>query len=98
MTDNRPPPPDENKLIAERRQKLAQIRAQRNAFPNDFRRDALAEQLHIAYDGRETAWFEANNVRVKVAGRMMAKRGQGKVSFVNLQDRTGIIQLFVQAN
>jgi len=99
MTDEQPTPPtDENKLIAERRQKLALIREQRNAFPNDFRRDVLAEQLHIAYDEREPAWFETNVIRVKVAGRMMAKRGQGKVSFVPIQDRSGQIQLFVQAN
>jgi lysyl-tRNA synthetase class 2 len=102
MTDEQPQV-DENKLIAERRQKLASIRAEstktgRNAFPNDFRRDALAEQLHIGYDDREPTWFDTNVIRVKVAGRMMAKRGQGKVSFVNLQDRSGVIQLFVQAN
>src|SRR5882724_7661402 len=97
MSDNAPPI-DENKLIAERRQKLASIREKRNAFPNGFRRDALAEQLHVGYDARDSAWFEANAVRVKIAGRMIAKRGQGKVSFVNVQDRSGSIQLFVQAN
>jgi lysyl-tRNA synthetase class 2 len=98
MTDTTQPPIDENKLIAERRQKLAQVRDKRVAFPNDFRRDALAEQLHIGYDERASEWFDTNVVRVKVAGRVMAKRGQGKVSFVNLQDRSGVIQLFIQAN
>jgi lysyl-tRNA synthetase, class II len=99
MTDEQTTPPiDENKLIAERRHKLGLIREQRNAFPNDFRRDVLAEQLHIAYDAHEAPWFETNVIRVKVAGRMMAKRGQGKVSFVPIQDRSGTIQLFVQAN
>jgi lysyl-tRNA synthetase, class II len=90
--------PDENKLIAERRHKLDAIREHRNAFPNDFRRDALAEQLHVGYDQHESPWFETNVIQVKVAGRMMSKRGQGKVSFVNVQDRSGNIQLFVQAN
>jgi lysyl-tRNA synthetase class 2 len=99
VTDEQPPITfDENKLIAERRQKLAQVREKRNAFPNDFRRDVLAEQLHVGYDARESEWFDTNVIRVKVAGRMMSKRGQGKVSFVNLQDRSGSIQLFVQAN
>jgi lysyl-tRNA synthetase class 2 len=98
MTDDQQPPIDENKLIAERRQKLAHIREQRNAFPNDFRRDVLAEQLHIAYGAHDATWFDTNVIRVKVAGRMMAKRGQGKVSFVPIQDRSGSIQLFVQAN
>jgi lysyl-tRNA synthetase class 2 len=97
MTDEQPPI-DENKLIAERRQKLAQIREKGVAFPNDFRRDALAEQLHVGYDERDTTWFDNNVIRVKVAGRMMRKGGQGKVSFVNVQDRSGVIQLFIQAN
>jgi len=97
MSENEPAS-DENKLIAERRTKLAHIRESRNAYPNEFRRDALAEQLHVGYDARDSAWFEANVVRVKVAGRMVAKRGQGKVSFVNVQDRSGTIQLFVQSN
>jgi lysyl-tRNA synthetase class 2 len=42
-------PVDENKLIAERRAKLAEARAAGQAFPNDFRRDALAGELHAAY-------------------------------------------------
>ncbi|HTE41270.1 MAG TPA: lysine--tRNA ligase, partial [Steroidobacteraceae bacterium] len=50
------------------------------------------------YDERPTEWFDTNVIPVKVSGRMMAKRGQGKVSFVNVQDRSGSIQLFVQAN
>src|SRR5262245_25468114 len=98
MSEHDQPPIDENKLIAERRQKLAQIREHGVAFPNDFRRDALAEQLHIGYDERDTAWFDTNAVRVKVAGRMMAKRDSGKLMFVPIQDRSGSIQLFIRAN
>ena len=47
-TDASPAPPvvDENQIIAERRAKLATLRAQGNPFPNDFRRDALAADLH----------------------------------------------------
>src|SRR5213082_3482616 len=40
---------DEKKLIAERRAKLAALRAQGPAFPNDFRRDALAGELHAGF-------------------------------------------------
>jgi lysyl-tRNA synthetase class 2 len=40
---------DDNKLIAQRREKLAQLRTQGNAFPNDFRRDALAGDLLADY-------------------------------------------------
>jgi len=92
------PPIDANKLIAERRAKLDKQRAAGVAFPNDFRRDALADQLLVAYGERTPEWFEANPVRVKVGGRMLVKRGQGKTSFAKLADRTGVIQLFLQAD
>jgi lysyl-tRNA synthetase class 2 len=92
-----PTPVDENKLIAERRTKLDKLRTAGVAFPNDFRRDALADQLLTAYGDREPAWFDQNVVRVKVGGRMMTKRVMGKASFAKINDRTGQIQLFVQS-
>jgi lysyl-tRNA synthetase class 2 len=90
-------PPDENKLIAERRAKLALLREQGIAFPNDFRRDDLAAQLQLQYGDKDAAWFEANPIAVTVAGRMMAKRVMGKASFATIADRSGRIQLFLQA-
>jgi lysyl-tRNA synthetase class 2 len=87
---------DENKLIAERRAKLQKLRGAGAAFPNDFRRDALADQLLTAYGDREPEWFDANPVRVAVGGRMMAKRVMGKASFAKVMDRSGDIQLFLQ--
>lgn len=89
-------PQDENKLIAERRAKLAKVREHGQAFPNDFRRDYLADDLLTAYNEHDTAWFEANAVDVKVSGRMMAKRVMGKASFVKIQDSSGQAQLFLQ--
>jgi len=87
---------NENKLIAERRRKLDQLRESGNAFPNDFRREAIAGALHAAYDGHSAETLAGESVRVAVAGRMMAKRVMGKSSFVKLQDRSGQIQVFVQ--
>jgi lysyl-tRNA synthetase, class II len=89
---------DENKLIAERRAKLAELRKSGIAFPNDFRRDALAGQLHDAYGERPGEWLEANPTRVKVGGRLMFKRVMGKASFVKIADRTGQVQLYLQAD
>jgi lysyl-tRNA synthetase class 2 len=91
---------DENKLIAERRAKLDKLRTSSNggiAFPNDFRRDALADQLLTAYGDRPAEWFEQNTIRVKVGGRMLAKRVMGKASFAKIADRTGQIQVFAQS-
>ncbi len=87
---------DENKLIAERRAKLVALRERGNAHPNDFRRDALAADLHARYDASENEVLEVNPVRVTVAGRMMAKRVMGKASFISIQDMSGRMQLFLQ--
>ena len=58
-------PQDENKLIAERRAKLAQLRAQgAPAFPNDFRRDALAGAVHAAHGALDAETLEARAIRV----------------------------------
>jgi lysyl-tRNA synthetase class 2 len=86
----------ENKLIRHRREKLAEWRDSGKAFPNDFHRDSLAEDLHGAYADRSNESLEENAIRVHVGGRMMEKRVMGKASFAKLQDATGRIQLFVQ--
>jgi len=88
---------DENPLIAERRAKLAKLREGGVAFPNDFRRDALAGDLHAAFGERDDDWLLANPTPVKVGGRMMFKRVMGKASFAKIADRTGQIELFLQA-
>jgi lysyl-tRNA synthetase, class II len=91
------PPQDENALIAERRAKLARLREAGVAFPNDFRRDALAADLHATFTERSDEWLQAHPVRVRVAGRMMFKRVMGKASFAKLQDASGQIQAYLQA-
>lgn len=87
---------EENKLIAQRREKLAQLRLQGNAFPNDYRRDALAGDLLVAHGGSDPEVLEGQAVRVRVAGRLLSRRIMGKASFSHLQDMSGRIQLFVQ--
>ena len=86
----------ENKLIAERRAKLARLRESGNAFPNDFRRNALAGQLLQAYGEYDDEKLEQAAVRVQVAGRMRVKRVMGKASFIKVADQSGQIQVFVQ--
>ena len=84
---------DENELIAERRRKLTALREAGNSYPNDFRRNALADELHQSYGKHEDEHLRAEEIHVAVAGRMMVKRVMGKASFIKLQDRTGQIQL-----
>jgi lysyl-tRNA synthetase class 2 len=91
VTDNNSQ--DDNKLIAERRQKLGALRERGNAYPNDFHRNALADELHHLYGAHDNDTLEREQVHVSVAGRMMAKRVMGKASFIKLADRSGQIQV-----
>lgn len=89
---------EEHTLIAERRRKLTEMRAAGNAYPNDFRQEALADELHSQYGEQSGEALEELGKVVNVAGRLMAKRVMGKASFAKIQDRTGQLQLFVQKN
>ena len=86
---------DESQLITERRQKLAAIRQQGIAFPNDFKPKDRAAELLRQHDAKPNEELEPLNVKVSVAGRLMLKRVMGKASFGTLQDGSGQIQLFV---
>ena len=93
----RPPesPPDEHQIIAERRAKLSTLRASGEAYPNDFRRTAVAGSLHAEHDAKSNEQIEATLTAVAVAGRMLLKRVMGKACFAMLQDMSGRIQLYV---
>ena len=87
---------EEHRLIAQRRDKLARLREQGQAFPNDFRRDSVADELEGMYGQRSGESLEAEGIRVCVAGRLMAKRVMGKASFAQIQDHSGRLQLFLE--
>ncbi|MBL4851251.1 MAG: lysine--tRNA ligase [Gammaproteobacteria bacterium] len=87
---------DENEQIAQRREKLNQMRQAGQAYPNDFKRDALAGDLFDAYSELDKEALEEKGIEVSIAGRMMTRRVMGKASFAHLQDMTGQIQCFVQ--
>ncbi|MBT8422933.1 MAG: lysine--tRNA ligase [Gammaproteobacteria bacterium] len=87
---------DENKLIAERRRKLNELRESGYQYPNTFRRTALAGQLHKIYSDYSNESLDSDAIEVQVGGRMMTQRVMGKVSFATIQDRSGQIQLFLQ--
>ncbi len=89
------PQQDENQIIAERRAKLAELRAGGSAFPNDFARTDLAADLHAAHGGKANEELEPAVIPAGVAGRMMLKRVMGKASFATLQDMSGRIQLYI---
>ena len=86
---------DENQIIALRREKLNAIRQQRIAYPNDFRRDAFAADLHAQYGDISKDELDPQAIPVKIAGRMMLKRQMGKATFATVQDVSGQIQLYL---
>ena len=92
MTEpNEPGRQDENRLIAQRREKLAARRRNGVAFPNDFRREHLAGELQAALGDKSKEELETLCQRARVAGRLMAMRGP----FLVIQDMSGRIQFYV---
>lgn len=81
---------EDNHLIAERREKLAQLRAAGNAFPNGFRRDSLAGDLQAIYGHFTKEELAEKQVVFSVAGRLMLDRDAFKV----IQDMSGRIQIY----
>lgn len=93
--DNSTPTQDENHLIAERRGKLTALREKGSVFPNKFKPENQAAQLHAKYDDQEKEALAEQALQVSVAGRMMLKRVMGKASFATLQDTSGRIQIYL---
>jgi len=87
---------DENRLIAERREKLHALRAQNIAYPNDFRPNTNAAELQRRFADDDTETLAGVDETFALAGRMMAKRVMGKIAFVKVQDGTGSMQFVVQ--
>lgn len=86
---------DLNNELKTRREKLAGLRDNGIAFPNDFRREYLSGDLHGKYDEKHAQELIALNIDVSVAGRMITRRIMGKASFATLQDMGGRIQIYV---
>jgi len=84
-------PQDENKLIAERRAKLAALRDEGQAFPNSFRPDSKAQELQDAHGEKSKEELEEAGLVYAVAGRVIRDRR----AFIELQDGSGRIQLYV---
>ena len=92
MTDTENSVPiEENKLIAERRAKLASLRERGNAFPNDFRRTAKAGELQSTFGEETKEALEERSEVFAVAGRLIRNRG----AFLLIQDDTAEIQLYI---
>lgn len=86
-----------NDQLIVRREKLDTLRERNvNPFGGRFERTHLSNELHEAYDEFTKEEIAEKEDTATVAGRIMTKRGKGKVGFAHLQDRKGQIQIYVR--
>ncbi|WP_258088679.1 lysine--tRNA ligase [Weissella fangxianensis] len=86
-----------NDQMIKRREKMTELRdAGIDPFGHRFDRTHMASELHQLYDDVSGEDLETQANEVAIAGRMMIKRRSGKISFADIKDRSGRIQVFVQ--
>jgi lysyl-tRNA synthetase, class II len=84
-------------VLADRRRKLGDLRAAGiEPFPHDF--DGVEPIASVRAAHAELAAGEETDVSHRIAGRLAARRGQGKMAFLDLEDRSGRIQLQARAD
>lgn len=86
-----------NDQLRVRREKMEELREQGiDPFGKRFDRTDLAKDIHTKYDQEEKDQLEEDTPTATIAGRMMTKRGKGKVGFADIRDRSGKIQIYVR--
>ncbi|MXY51548.1 MAG: lysine--tRNA ligase [Gammaproteobacteria bacterium] len=83
-------------IVAARREKLERLRGRGQAYPNDWRRKHLAQELIDAHGERSKEELEESGDDTAVAGRIMLRRVMGKASFLTIADVSGRIQCYVR--
>jgi len=86
-----------SELIQQRMKKLESLRTEGiDPYPNDFRVTHTSRDLHEAFDSLPDEELKSVGETFRLAGRIMAIRDFGKASFVQIQDRKGKIQVYIQ--
>lgn len=85
-----------NEQIQQRQDKLKEMRGGGFKYPNNFRRDSLAQDLIKSYSDQTSESLQEKNISVKIAGRIMTRRVMGKASFIHIQDMSGKIQIYIK--
>ena len=79
-----------------RRQKAQDLKAKGiYPFGNAFKRTAFIQDIKNEYSKYNKQELEEKKIPVVIAGRMVSKRRMGKMCFINIQDKTGNIQLVI---
>lgn len=80
-----------------RRQKMEDLRAKGiDPFGSRYERNATTGEIKAKYGDKTKEELEELAVKVRVAGRIMTKRRNGKISFMHLQDKDGQIQIYLR--
>lgn len=88
---------DENEYMRVRREKLATLSGMGiNPYPNGMEATSTAADIRAAYESKTAEELEKGSPTLSISGRIMAIRSFGKASFVQLQDRSGRLQVFTQ--
>ncbi|WP_373876464.1 lysine--tRNA ligase [Paenibacillus spongiae] len=86
-----------SELLKIRRDKLDELRGLGvDPFGGKFERSHSAKQIVDAYENTSKEELHEQNIQVRVAGRIMQKRGMGKASFAHIQDLSGKIQIYAR--
>lgn len=86
-----------NDQLLVRREKMEELRANGiDPFASGFERDHLAQELHDKFEEFDKDQLHEKSETVRIAGRIMTKRGKGKAGFAHLQDMSGQIQIYVR--
>lgn len=87
---------DINQQIAQRRQKLLALRQNGNAYPNDVKPSHFAGDVYHEYHLQSRENLEQQRINVGIAGRIMMRRIMGKAMFIQLQDMSGQLQVYLR--
>ena len=89
---------NEQEFIKVRVEKTASLRQKGiDPYPTNYKRTHTSQQAEKAFESAEKANHEFNEI-IKVAGRIMGRRGMGKASFIDLSDADGRIQVMMRSN
>jgi lysyl-tRNA synthetase class 2 len=87
----------ESRILTARKEKVEQIREQGiNPYPNEFKRQNSCESVRSDMEGMTPEQIEGSGKSYVLSGRIMAVRDFGKAAFLQMEDNTGRIQVFIK--
>jgi lysyl-tRNA synthetase class 2 len=87
----------ESRILTARKEKVKQILEQGvNPYPNDYKRQNSCEDVRTNMEGMTPEQIVSSEKRYVLSGRIMAVRDFGKAAFIQLEDSSGRIQVFIK--